>query len=93
MIVTRDEILDAVKQMYKQDVVGLCEAFCAGIPWWQSDQAERISLDLCKFLRATGGRGTHYSYFWTLNKEAHNQRLLFLAFMLTWLEDIEDETR
>ena len=98
MIVTRDEILDAIDEMYRDGNVGLCEAFSAGLPWWQShaseriSPSERISRDFCRFLRATGGKGSHHTYFWPTNSiEGDDQRLLFLAFMLTWADEISGE--
>ena len=92
MIVTRDEILDAIDEMYRDGNVGLCEAFSAGVPWWQSKASERISRNLCRFLRAKGGKGSHHTYFWLTNSiEGDQQRLVFLAFMLTWHDDITGE--
>jgi hypothetical protein len=90
MIVTRDEILDAIDEMYRDGNVGLCEAFCAGVPWWKSANLERITRGLCRFLRATGGKGAQDTYFWSTNsREGDQQRLLFLAFMLTWYDELE----
>jgi hypothetical protein len=88
MIVTRDEILNAIKRIQTGEAAGLCEAFI-GVPWWWSNHADRESRKLCRFLRATGGRGKHSTYFWSFGYQAKDQRLMFLAFMLTWYDELE----
>jgi hypothetical protein len=78
MKVSRDEILDAIEQMmrdcYSADC--LCEAFD-----FNKDHV------LPPFLRALGGKPRGLGYFWPVGEI--DQRLMFLAFLLTWYDWIE----
>lgn len=79
--VDRNEIVDAIN--YLNDVsnypgLGLCWAF------------NRYNGDVVDFLRAFGGTEVN-AWFWPLTDEGRQQRLMFLAFMLTWYDDMEAE--
>jgi hypothetical protein len=89
MIVTRDEILDAIDRLYMSasDLnCGLCSAFDV---WSRNDE---LHCDLPEFLSRLGGKPFGIGYFWPTTRQGRQQRLLFLAFMLTWLDEIERGT-
>jgi hypothetical protein len=73
MILTRDEILDAIDRIQRRQIIGLCFAF-------QCSQMMDYLADL--------GADVWEKYKWPTNEQGRQQRLLFLAFMLTWHDDI-----
>jgi hypothetical protein len=78
MIVTRDETLDAIDRM-TEGADCLCAAFDWKFDWPLVDSLPRL-------LNALGGRTRGIGYFWP--EDEINQRLLFLAFLLTRHDDI-----
>jgi hypothetical protein len=73
MIVTRDDILQAADRIQRDDATGLCSAF--------------RDSGICRFLDATGAN-TYLCWYWPITPEGREQRLMFLAFMLTWHDEI-----
>ena len=75
MIVTRDEILIAIDRIQRDDATGLCVAFG--------------DTGICRYLDATGAN-TRGWWYWPNTLEGRDQRLMFLAFMLTWYDWIDE---
>ncbi len=98
-IVTEEQIVKAIRFMYRHkrqndrwwsptyDCPGLCTAFNAAgrRDYIVNDSGDAGSV--VGFLRALGGKEKD-CYFWERDDKGRNYRLLFLAFMLTWLEDL-----
>ena len=85
MIVTRDEIIDACDSIAVKMENGLCSAF-------------RWNADLPDYLMELGApyprrHRLEESYFWPRTAQGREQRLLFLAFMLTWADEISGEQK
>ena len=83
MIVTRDEIIDACDSIAVKLENGLCSAF-------------RWNADLPDYLMELGAPyprryRPEESYFWPRTTQGREQRLMFLAFMLTWHKDLEND--
>lgn len=68
--------IDRLIGTFPSCIYGLCYAFDHELP------VERI---LCKLGAAEVFSG---AYYWPLSEEGRDQRLMMLAFMLTWLEDV-----
>ena len=82
---TRNQILNAIDLSMAEQNRGLCGAFIDN------------TFKTHDFIRATGGKqwrdeGGASGYFWAPGA-LNPQRLMFLAFMLTWQEDIERNKR
>mgnify|MGYP000865927041 CR=1 FL=1 len=83
---TSDVVIDAINYFvarYEQYIpCGLCGAFHNG--------ANYHSGYIMELLDALGGRQTN-GYYWRppylRNYKAHEQRMMFLAFLLTWVEN------
>ena len=77
MIVTRNEILDAIKRLQERMFLDATATLCWAFAW---------DMRVARYLEALGA--SEGSYKWRLNEQGHEQRLLFLAFMLTWHDEI-----
>lgn len=82
LVLTRDEMIRVINN-YQGWEMGLCHAFSTVL----GSKAYDI---LPKFLKAIGGRSSH-DFFWHSDTwdEDLPARELMLAFMLTWVEDLE----
>jgi hypothetical protein len=76
MIVTRDEILDAIDRIQTDEATGLCTAF----------RSSRICDFLGVLMLPT--ERWHVCWYWPVTYEGREQRLMFLAFLLTWHDEI-----
>jgi hypothetical protein len=89
VILAINRYLDKINQ-YEQNreawTPGLCWAFCL----------TRGGEEICDMIAATGGKKT-YQYFWPRcddpyltcfeKEEVRNQRLMYLAFLLAWIDN------
>jgi hypothetical protein len=91
MIVTRDEIVSVANMIAFNDQRALCPAF-ASANGPHKYNVKRY-LDVPKYLNSLGGKGRgHPAWYWNGDTEqGRDQRLMFLAFMLTWHDDITGE--
>ena len=83
--VTRNQILNAIDRIVCGDARGLCGSF------------HDTDFQVVQFIEATGGKERRdkwglTGHYWSI-KFKDPQRLMFLAFMLTWQEDIENGKR
>lgn len=89
MRVTRDQIIGAANRIAVGRSRALCSAFAAefergifGTPLLNA------YFEVPKFLRSLGGRARNIDWYWPDSKKGCDQRLVFLAFMLVWYDDI-----
>lgn len=87
----RDDIVDVcdmrmeLLETGEDEVFGLCNTFDRVLHNRGSYGAYEM---LPKALKIVGGRtGDDYGYFWPRTRKGNAQRLMFLAFMLTWWDD------
>jgi hypothetical protein len=66
---------------------GLCHAFESTASRRSRDSWERDYDRVERYLSAVGGSMNWTGFFWSLDDDGQEDRLTFLAFMLTWLED------
>lgn len=79
MIVTRDEILDAIDWDWT-DTISYEPCLCHAFGW---------AKDLVPYLITLGASSSN-AYKWPCTERGRQQRLLFLAFMLAWYDDIAE---
>ena len=83
---TRNQVIRAVNYAadpQRSEMLGMCCWFDVSnkVAKWRS-----FYNIIPTFLLSIGGRANS-EYFWTRDEEGREQRLLMLAFMLTWMED------
>jgi hypothetical protein len=83
--------IDTYMTRWKDDYpCGLCTAFD---PWMDGFPTIMDARDVMRMILATGGKQVRgdEGYFWThpydINHEAHEQRMMYLAFLLAWVEN------
>lgn len=81
--VTRKQIETVAMFIHSHEYGGLCAAFSYAAPVFRG--RKRYITD---FLDACGGRRNSDFYYWPLNARGKRQRLTFLAFMLTWHDEL-----
>jgi hypothetical protein len=74
------DVLRAINNFYiSYRGPGLCAAF----------QRLKYGVPVTEILTKLGGEADNAGYFWPRDEQGRAQRLMMLAFMLTWLEDTD----